>query len=189
VKRSLHKIPAIRAFITILLVTGALLVQAQNLPSREYQLKAVFLFNFTQFVDWPPAAFPNEQAPMIIGVIGDNPFGSYLQETVSGEKVNGHPVVVENYKNAGEIRSCHILFINLDEPRKREELVEALKGRNILTVGDAPDFSREGGMIRFFKRDNKIKLQINPDASKAASLVLSSKLLRLADIFTPKENN
>jgi YfiR/HmsC-like len=104
-----------------------LFVQAQKLPSREYQLKAVFLFNFTQFVDWPPTAFPNEQAPMVIGVIGDNPFGSYLQETVSGEKVNGHPVVVENYTNAGEIKSCHILFVNLNEPRKREEVVEILK--------------------------------------------------------------
>ncbi len=169
------------------LVTALLLAQA--LPVREYQLKAVFLFNFTQFVDWPASSFATEQSPLVIGILGENPFGSYLEETVSDEKVKGHSVVVHYFKNTEEIKICHILFINLAETKKREQAAETLKGRNVLTVSDAIDFLKQGGMIRFFTRDNKIKLQINPEASKAANLVLSSKLLRLADIFDPSKNN
>src|SRR5688500_9779692 len=109
-------------------------------PSREYQIKAVFLFNFTQFVDWPANAFENEQSPLVIGVIGDNPFGAYLAQTVSGEQINGHPLAVQHYKNDEEIKSCHILFVNVSETKKLEQVQETVKGKNILTVSDHPDF-------------------------------------------------
>lgn len=158
-------------------------------PSREYELKAVFLFNFSQFVEWPPASFPTAQAPLVIGILGKNPFGSYLEELVTGEKVNGHAVTIQYYNSVEEIRACHILFINLAETKKTERAIGDLKGRNILTVSDASDFSAEGGMIRFFTRDNKIKFEINLEASKAAALTISSKLLRLAEIFTPAKNS
>jgi len=183
------KIWATRSVLLILLLISKLILQAQISPSGEYQLKAVFLFNFTQFVDWPEDSFASEQAPLVIGILGANPFGPFLEETVSGEKVKGHPVIIHQYSNAGEIKNCHILFINIEEEKKRAAIISFLKGRNILTVSEAPDFSKEGGMIRFFTTENKIKLQINPDASREAGLVISSKLLRLAAIFNPKESN
>jgi hypothetical protein len=96
---------------------------------------------------------------------------------------------IQYYKNAEEMKACHILFINLSESKKRKQVIEGLKGKNVLTVSDAPDFLHQGGIIRFITRDNKIKLQISLDASKAADLVLSSKLLRLAEIFDSKEKN
>jgi hypothetical protein len=164
-------------------------LSAQTPVTREYQVKAVFLFNFTHFIEWPAASFSADQAPFVIGILGKNPFGAYLEEIVSGEKVNGHTVTVQYYNNMEEIKTCHILFINLAEEKKMEQVVESLKGRNILTVSDAPDFSEQGGMIRLFARDNKIKFQINLEASKAASLTLSSKLLRLADIYVPPKNS
>src|SRR5947207_13490122 len=80
--------------------------------SKEYQIKAVFLFNFAQFVDWPTNAFPEVQTPLVIGVLGEDPFGSYLDETVRGEKVNNRPLVIQRYRRADEIKSCHILFIS-----------------------------------------------------------------------------
>lgn len=189
VKPHADKLSNVRIFITVLLVINNLALAAQAPPSREYELKAVFLFNFTQFVEWPAATFPSDQAPLVIGILGKNPFGAYLEEIVSGEKVNGHPVAVQYYNSIEEIRSCHILFINLAGAKKGERVVEDLKGRNILTVSDASGFSEQGGMIRLYTKDNKIKFQINLEASKAASLVISSKLLRLADIYIPPKNN
>jgi hypothetical protein len=161
---------------------------AQSPASPEYEVKAVFLFNFTQFIQWPPGSFPTDQAPLIIGILGEDPFGSYLQETVLGEKVNGHTIIVQHYNNIEEIKTCHILFINLPETRL-DQAAESLKGRNTLTVSDAPGFLKHGGMIRFFTRNNKIQLQINLEPSKEANLVISSKLLRLAEIYSPTKNN
>lgn len=177
------------AFMAILLLMINLALPAQTLPSREYQLKAVFLFNFTQFVDWPPSSFDTEQSPLVIGILGANPFGSFLEETVSNEKINGHSVIVHYYNNEEEAKTCHLLFINLAETKERKQVITTLKGKNVLTVSDASDFSRLGGMIRLFTRDNKIKLQINLEASKASEIVLSSKLLRLAEIFKSNESN
>jgi hypothetical protein len=171
----------------ILLLPGHL--QAQSNPAQEYKLKAVFLFNFTQFVEWPQASFENGESPIVIGILGANPFGSHLEQTVSGEKVNGHPVVVHYYNNEKEAEQCHILYININESKKRKEIIEALKGRPVLTVGDAADFTKSGGMIRFFTSTNKIKLQINPEASKEGKLMLSSRLLKLADIYNPAKTN
>ena len=179
----------IRLVIVILLLLSHGPLQAQTTPPLEYQLKAVFLFNFTQFVDWPPTAFDTDQSPLVVGILGENPFGSYLEETVSGEKVNKHAVVVRYYRNAEDAKDCHLLFINLPETKQRKQAIEALKGKNILTVSDASGFSNEGGMIRFFTRNNKISLQINLEASKASELVFSSKLLRLAAIYKPGENH
>jgi hypothetical protein len=141
---------------TLLLVTNLSLV-AQAPLSREYELKAVFLYNFAQFVDWPPAAFAGSETPLVIGVVGKNPFGARLKDIVSGEKVNGHDVTVQYYDDAQDIGACHILFINLSESNKREEVLAVVKGRNILTVSDALGFPAEGGMIRLFTRDNKIR--------------------------------
>ena len=181
--------PNTRCMIAGIFLTGTLSLAGQTPVTREYQLKAVFLFNFTQFVEWPASSFATDQSPLVIGILGKDPFGAALPEIVSGEKVNGHPVTVQYYSNMEEIKTCHILFINLAEAKKTERVVGSLKGRNILTVSDEPDFSEQGGMVRFFIRDNKIKFQINLEASKAAGLVLSSKLLRLAEIYVPPKNS
>jgi hypothetical protein len=179
-----------RSFIaSLLLLITHLASAAQTPPSREYELKAVFLFNFSQFVEWPPASFSTGQAPFVIGILGKNPFGTYLEEIVSGERANGHTVTIQYYNDVKDIGACHILFINITGTKNTQRIVESLKGRNTLTVSDASDFSEQGGMVRFFTRDNKIKFEINPDASKAAGLVISSKLLRLAEIFTPQKNS
>jgi len=162
------------------------LTAAAQTPSREYQLKSVFLFNFTQFVEWPKESFSTDEAPLVIGVLGDSPFGSFLDEVVAGEKVNGHPVIIRYCKTIDEITSCHILFISNTSSNIEDQALAVLKGRSTLTVSDTPGFLNDGGMVRFFTRDNKVKLQINHESSKAANLTISSKLLKLAEIFTPR---
>ncbi|MDF2454189.1 MAG: YfiR family protein [Cytophagaceae bacterium] len=170
-----------------LLFAGILILSAQTPSTREYQLKAVFILNFTQFVEWPPNSFSSPQAPLVIGVLGKDPFGNYLEEVLSNEKINGHALVAHRYKSMEDIeKDCHVLYINLSESGKNEKIITNLKGVSILTVSDNPDFLKQGGMIRFYTKDNKIQLQINPEAAKSANLTISSKLLRLAEVITPK---
>ena len=179
------KLSLVRFIITILLLITVFPAEAMKQPAQEYQLKAVFLFNFTQFVDWPPCSFDTNQSSVVIGVLGDNPFGSYLDEIVSGESIKGHPVVVRYYKNVEDVQGCHILFVALTEITNRKKAIETLKGKDILTVSDAVHFAAEGGMITFFIANNKIKFQINLESARASKMVFSSKLLRLAEIYKP----
>jgi hypothetical protein len=156
---------------------------AARTQPAEYQLKAVFLFNFAQFVQWPSNAFPDPQAPLVIGVLGEDPFGAFLDETVLHEKVNNRSLVVRRYRRPEEIQSCHILFISRSESGQLEKILTRLKDRNILTVGDDDQFARRGGIIRLITEQNKIRLRINLEAAKAAHLTISSKLLRPAEII------
>lgn len=171
--------------VSALLLSGGPGLPAQTAPAREYQVKAVFLFNFAQFVDWPPQAFPEAQTPLVIGILGEDPFGAYLDETVRDEKVTNRPLAVQRYRRVEEIKTCHILFISRSESDRLGQILARLKDRNILTVGDADGFARRGGMIGFVTEKNKIRLRINLEAAKAANLIVSSKLLRPAEIVTP----
>ena len=159
-------------------------MRAQTAPAKEYQLKAVFLFNFAQFVEWPASAFPETQTPLVIGVLGEDPFGTYLDETIKGETVNSHPLVVQRYRRVEDITTCHILFVSQAEESRLKPILSALKGRSILTVGDAERFSTGGGMIGFFTDHSRIRLRVNVEAAKAANLTISSKLLRPAEIVS-----
>jgi hypothetical protein len=149
--------------------------------TSEYNVKAAFLYNFAQFVEWPVDAFRGE-TPFVIGILGDDPFGSFLDQTVSGEKVKGRPIIIQRYRDLKDIRNCHILFITSKEADRIKDILPLLARKNTLTVSDHPFFAKAGGMIRFMTRDNKIKLQINPTAAKAVDLNISSKLLRVAEI-------
>ncbi len=169
----------------LLLAADTRLAHAQPAVSKEYKVKAVFMFNFTQFVEWPQSAFASTSSPFVIGILGDDPFGSYLDETVANEKVNGHPLIVQRYREVKDVKNCHILFINFAEADKLRENLLAVSS-HVLTVSDRDNFVRMGGMIRLFTESNKIRLQINPDAARSAELLISSKLLRVSDIFDPK---
>lgn len=173
----------------LLLLLGGLMppasAQAQTAIAREYQLKAVFLFNFAQFVAWPPAAFAASDSPLVIGVLGEDPFHNALDDTVRGEKVDGHPITVERYRRLDDLRACHVLFVCRSEFGHLDQILARLKGQPVLTVGDVEGFAQRGGMIRFLNESNKVRFRINVEAAKAANLTISSKLLRPADIVTP----
>jgi hypothetical protein len=172
--------------------TGALLcvllffasaVSAQSI-SREYTIKAVFLFNFTQYVDWPRTSFTNGEKVFVIGVLGADPFGKYLEEVVSGEKVKGLPIVIRRYADVKDVKGCHILYINYKESGQLKHILNTLP-KQVLTVSDVEGFAREGGMIRFLTEHNKIRLRINLQGVREGDLNISSKLLRLAEIVNP----
>jgi hypothetical protein len=151
------------------------------------QVEAVFLFNFSQFVDWPPQVFPEANSPIVICVLGSDPFGATLDEVVHGEVVKGHPLAVRRFQHVEELTDCQILFVSRSERARLQPILDKLKGRNILTVSDLEEFAGEGGVICFVLMDNKICLRVNLAAAKAAGLTLSSKLLRPAQIVGPGE--
>ncbi len=159
---------------------------AQSAISKEYQVKAAFLFNFAQFVEWPTNAFPTPQSPLVIGILGTDPFGLFLDELVRDEKVNGHPLVIHRYRRVEECETCHILFISTSEARQVDQILAKLKGRSLLTVAEMDAFASRGGMIHFVTAQNKIRFRINVDATKAGQLTISSKLLKAAEIVTTR---
>jgi hypothetical protein len=153
--------------------------------TKEYEVKAAFLNDFAQFVEWPTDAFVDAQSPIVIGILGDDPFGDSLREIVRDENVDNRPLVIERYQRVQDIKACQILFISQSENKRLEEILAGLKDRSILTVGDFDGFAERGGMIRFVTENNKIRFQINVEAAKTVHLTISSKLLRLAEIITP----
>jgi hypothetical protein len=167
-----------------ILFTGAAAQTPPPPPTAEYQVKAVFLFNFAQFVDWPATAFESEQAPIVIGVLGEDPFGSYLDEVVQSEKIGDRALVVRRYRRVEDAAGCHVLFIGRSNAAQLDRVLARLQGRSVLTVGDLDNFCLRGGMVRFVTEKGKIHLRINVDAAKAAGLTISSKLLRWATIVT-----
>ncbi len=158
-------------------------MEARAQTTQEYDLKAVLLYNFMQFVDWPPGTNkPN--APWVIGVLGRDPFGKVLDDIVRAETHQGRRIVVERYRSLAALGECHILFVSASEADNLPRIFTVLKGRPVLSVGDFEGFAVRGGMIRFTRNpEGKIQLHINLQAVKEGNLMMSAKLLRLAEVI------
>src|SRR5437868_6706934 len=124
-------LPKVRLDLSALCFWGSPHLSAQTAPLREYQIKAVFLFNFAEFVTWPPEAFPDPQAPLVIGVLGEDPFCPLFEEVVRGERVNDRQLVVERYRRVEDIKVCHILFVSRSEADRLGEIMSRLKNRSV----------------------------------------------------------
>lgn len=181
-----ERMPLLRGLFSVvaLCLASTLRAAVADLVAHEYQIKAVFLFNFAQFVEWPPEAFAGPGEPFVIGVLGDDPFGPYLDEAVRGEKVNNRPIRIERFARVEDVKTCHILYISRSESGRLQEILSAIKGRSILTVTDVDASGRVGGMIRFVTENNKVRLRIENGAAKAAGLKISSKLLRPSQVVS-----
>lgn len=151
------------------------------LAPSEYQLKAVFLFNFAQFVEWPESAFDGPDDNLSICLIGHDPFGAQLDAVMQGEQIGGRAISIHRYPNAVSLDGCHLLYVSQPENELRETL-QKVKGAPVLTVGETEAFTAFGGMIRFRMEGNKVRLLVNPKPADEAHLRLSSKLLRSSQI-------
>ena len=171
-----------RALVGLLLFLNGAFAATAPVPG-EYQVKAVFLFNFTHFVEWPADTFADPQAPFVIGVLGQDPFGSALDEAVRGESVNGRPLVVQRYSGVADLKPCQILFIDRSVDGAMEKALAALAHQRTLTVSDLDTATPRAVIIRFLNENQKIRLQINVDSARSAGLTISSKLLRPAQVI------
>lgn len=166
--------------ITLILLAGPARA-AQDNPS-EYQLKAAFVYNFAKFVDWPSNVYSGPQSPFAICILGTDPFGPVIDDALRGKTVADHPVVVRRDKDAVAVRHCQIVFISASEKRRLSDILESLKGANVLVVGDFDGFASAGGAIELTLQDDRVRFAINPGAADNAGLRISSKLLALATI-------
>lgn len=148
----------------------------------EYKVKAGYLFNFAKFVEWPADAFAGAADPFVIGVAGSEVFARALETVLAGRKVNDRPFVVRRLGGPVELDGCHVLFVGGEERDAARQLVESVRKRAILTVGECGRFGELGGMIGFRLADGNVKLDANPAAAATAGLRISSKLLAASRI-------
>jgi hypothetical protein len=163
----------------LLLRAGGLADAQEDSQPTEYQIKAAFIFNFAKFVEWPAAAFAKASSPMVVGVLGENPFHDALEKTIRNKTVDEHPVIIMQFRSATDATNCHILFISSSEKARLPQILKQLNGSSVLTVGEMPGFIEAGGMINFVLEGTKIRFQINNDAANSVGLKISSKLLNL----------
>jgi len=174
--------------ITCLLSAMALGSHAEVLDSSdssEYLIKAGFIYNFAKLVEWPTISFAQPDSPIVIGILGEDPFGATLDKIVADKKINGRGLAVKRLKwsrDLKDLKDCNILFVSTSEKEHIESVIDAMKGLPILTIGDAPGFAKRGGVMNFVLEDNKVRFEVNVEAAKHADLTISSRLLTLAKI-------
>jgi hypothetical protein len=165
--------------ILLLLVLSPATVYPQ---AGEYELKAAFLYNFTQFVEWPESAFSAPDTPFQLCIVGEDPFGRVLDDIVTTEFVNQHPIVVRRIQNVENTPACHMIFVSENTNIPFESVLDAIGDLPVLVVGDLPQFAEKGGTIAFRLVNRRIRLEVNLSAARMANLKISSKLLRLSTI-------
>lgn len=185
-----RRIASVAAILAIAL-SGTLQARAATTDgptSSEYLIKAGFIYNFAKFIQWPESAFAQPNSPIVIGILGTDPFGSVMDRIVADKTIGGRGFVVRRLtwgKDGADLKNCAIVFVSSSEHKNLHDILLSLKGLPILTIGDTPDFAQKGGIIGFTVEDNRIRFEINVAAARLAQLVISSRLLTLAKIVSP----
>ena len=156
---------------------------AQVAPAAEYRVKAAFLLNFLHFVEWPSATFASGDAPIVICVVGADPFGDALEQTVEGESVDQRRIVIRRARTPADVPPCQLVFISRSEAERLDDVFGALGGTApVLTVSDIDHFAARGGIIGFLLDRNRVRFEIARSAAQRRHLKLSSQLLSLGRI-------
>jgi len=143
------------------------------------KVKAAFLRNFAHYVTWPTNAFADDRSPWSIGILGSDPFGEVLEKTFKSRTEQGRPFEIFRADTLDKLPSCQIVFVAYKDSAKRRTALTQLKNRPVLTVGDAPEFLQEGGIIRFQVGD-RVEMSINLDQARSVSLKIQTKMLEVS---------
>lgn len=191
-----------RHVIRLLATTGVFLwlatiapgrLAAQSSPYTPYQHKALYLFNFAKYTEWPREAFASDDAPFIIGIIGTDPFGKDI-EIIKGKTIKGRKLDVrifetaQKFKEAQETVRCQMVFISSSESNRLDEVMAVIGNSSILTIAEMDQFikqSKQSGMIKLVGEQKNsgamtVGFEINIGATERASLKLDTQLLKLA---------
>lgn len=167
------------ALLALLVWLGPAIASAAPEP-KEYELKAAFLYNFARFAEWPPSAFAGPHEPIVICVLGRDPFGPILDDTVYGKSLGPRRFDVRRIASAAKADGCHIVFIAASALGELDAVLAALHGKPVMTVADIEDAARRGAVLSFALRNGRVRFIINANAAKRAGLVLSSQLIKVA---------
>jgi hypothetical protein len=174
----------------VVLVAGALWLPGRPVPGQppeaatlpnQYTVKAVFLYNFGRYVEWPNGSFADASAPFVIGIVGEDAFGGALQEIAARKTIQGRPIVVRRFASPEDYnQTCHILFVSRSLASSQQAaLIRMTQRRGVLVVGETPGFAEQGGTANFFVEEDRIRFEINVDTARRAQLRLDAKLLSL----------
>jgi hypothetical protein len=173
---------ASRTGFALLWLFQTLALGAEGAISREYEIKAAFLFNFTRFMEWPVESFADPASPIVIGVIGTDPFGAELASVVQGRRVNGRALVARYISTEEDARAAHLLFVGLTREEDLARLMRAIEGFPVMTVGESAEFAAHGGTITFVRRGDKLRFEINTASAARAHVRISAQLEKLATV-------
>ncbi len=163
-----------------LMLASVVSTWAQTTVSKEYQIKAAYLYNFAKFVEWPASAFTNSESPLVIGVCEPNLFGDELMAIARDHSINGRKIVVKPVANAADLAGVHLLFIGASHDAEVEKTLAPLKHTAILTVGESDKFEAAGGDVTFVNEENRVRFEINAPAAARQGLKISAQILKLA---------
>jgi hypothetical protein len=178
--RSRRSFPEFLAMVMVLAFFAATGLLAQQAKPSEYQVKAAYLYNFGRFVKWPAGLAAGKGDSFPVCVLGRDPFGPILDSTLSGEALEGKPVVIRRIAKPEDAADCRILFVSSTEENHLKEILAAIDQAGVLTVSDIPGFSRRGGIIQFVAEGDRVRFEINLASAESAKLVMSSELLKVA---------
>ena len=178
-----------RLALILLTLALPLAAWAEDTPSKEYQVKAAFLLRFLQFVEWPESSFATAEAPIRIGILGDDPFGTVLDRMAAAERVRNRPLMVVRSGMTADLRDCHMIFVAGSERERLVSIAQELPMEAVLTISDIDGFAERGGMIRFFLADKKVRFEVNPSVAQRQHLKLSAQLLSLGRIVGPSTSS
>src|SRR5437867_3437041 len=167
-------------------ISGGLVASAETPAPTMHQVEAAFLFNFAKFVTWPDDAFQLSGSSLIIGVLGEDPFGAVLEETIRDKTVMGKKLAVKRFVRIQDAVNSHILFLSSSEESQLLPLLKVLEKATVLTVSDMEQFAERGGMVAFTVEDQKVRFNVNVEAVERAGLKMGSQLLKLARIVSDK---
>ena len=155
----------------------------QTAASREYQIKAAFLYQFGRYVEWPAKSFSGPKSPFVIGVLDQDPLIPDLEQIAKIKKIQDRPIQIRRFASAADIRQCNILYLSPSlAPEAQADVAHKMSGQGILLVGDADKFLDWGGTMRFVVEDNKIRVEIARKAAEHEGLTISAKLLQVARV-------
>jgi hypothetical protein len=159
---------------------ASLPLPAQNPVAAEYRVKANYLANFPNFVEWPQEAWPPGKASFLVCVFGEFPFGTSLAEITRGATIHDRRLEIRWIQKPQELSSCQILFVTHSEKKKYSQVLDAVRGKMVFTVGETPEFLDAGGIVSFSMHEETLQFDVNLDEANKAHLKISSRLLALA---------
>lgn len=152
---------------------------AAQAGSLEYAVKANYLVRFGAFVQWPERTLGASGAPVVICVVGQDPFGAVLDQAVAGQTVNGRPLQARRLDRIDARSGCHLAYLGRSTAQSQAQALAALAGTPVLTVTDSAQGSARG-MIHFAVDANRVRFHVDDEAAARAGLSISSRLLGLA---------
>ncbi len=181
--------PFLCLFAMALLSVPAIARGQQSAIYDEYEIKSALIYKLSFFMEWPATAYANENSPIILYILGKDPFGARIEKTIKNTTVNGRPILVKRAQELDALEKCHILFIAESEKGHLEEIFSHVQAWNVLTVSEFQGFANAGGGINFFQENNTIRFEVNVAAIRRVHLRIDSQVLELKQVKVILEDN